>query len=96
MPRMKDEPHQKIQGSQVDDWDMPEDMDEFRNDLARRINRFVADRTDCWKRCNDSECRRARSCRSPEIDCLTMRLERERTSEADGAGARCPACGGRV
>ena len=95
MPRMKKQPHPKAQPQAAYDDDMPEDMDAFRLDLARRINRFVADRTECWKRCPQSECRRARSCRSPEIECLTIRLERE-MSEADGGGARCPACGGRV
>lgn len=34
------------QGSNDDDDDMPRDIDEFRRDLARRIDAFVASRTD--------------------------------------------------
>ena len=33
-------------GSHDDDHDMPRDIDEFRRDLARRIDAFVASRTD--------------------------------------------------
>ncbi len=94
MPRMKKQPHPKAQPQADYDDDMPEDMDAFRLDLARRIDQFIADRTECWKRCPRSECRRVRSCRSPGIECPTVRLERERMSEA--GGARCRACGGPV
>ena len=69
MPRMNDNPHPNAGASYFDDWEMPQDMDEFRNDLARRINRYVADRQGVWERCDERECRRARACRSVQIRC---------------------------
>ena len=69
MARMNDNPHPNAEASSFDDWEMPQDMDEFRFDLARRIDRFVADRLGCWERCDERECRRARACRSPQIQC---------------------------
>ncbi|HWK95319.1 MAG TPA: hypothetical protein VNR39_07840 [Pseudolabrys sp.] len=69
MPRMNDNPNPNVEASPFDDWEMPQDMDEFRFDLARRINRYVANHLGCWERCDERECRRARASRSPQIAC---------------------------
>lgn len=83
MPRMNDNPHPNAEATHFDDWEMPQDMDEFRNDLALRINRFVADHMGCWERCDERECRRARACRSPQIRCLLLPPPAVLTAEED-------------
>lgn len=60
-------------------------MDEFRNDLARRINRYVADHMGCWERCDERACRRARACRSPQIRCPLLPQLPPLTPEEDAA-----------
>ncbi len=47
----------------------PADMDAMRYELARRINRFVADRRRAWRTCKEPACRRHRYCRAPHIHC---------------------------
>jgi hypothetical protein len=51
---------------------MPEDPDEFRRQLARKINRYVADRKQYWRLCAQRECRRARQCRSRDLSCINF------------------------
>jgi hypothetical protein len=43
----------------------PEDIDEFRNNLARRIAMLIND----WHGCRESLCRRQRGCMAPRITC---------------------------
>ena len=38
-------------------------IDEFRDALARRISRFIADEQGCWRGCKE------RACAAPRIDC---------------------------
>ena len=47
----------------------PRDMDKFRNDLARRINRYIANRKRYWCGCKEPACRRQRACMAPHIHC---------------------------
>jgi hypothetical protein len=49
---------------------VPENIDEFRNELARRINKFIADRRKkYWRGCKEPACRRRRTCLAPRIRC---------------------------
>ena len=52
-----------------DDDPVPEDIDEFRNELARRIAKFIGNRTQAWRGCRERACRRARACLAPNIHC---------------------------
>jgi len=47
------------------DDEVPEDVDEFRNALARGINMFI----NTWQGCPEPVCRRARRCMAPNIGC---------------------------
>ena len=47
----------------------PADIDALRYELARRINRFIADRRWAWRTCNEPACRRHRCCQAPRIRC---------------------------
>ena len=48
---------------------VPENIDEFRNELARRINKFIGDRKKYWRSCKELSCRRRRACLAPRIHC---------------------------
>jgi hypothetical protein len=47
----------------------PADIDALRFELARRINRFIADRRWAWRACKEPACRRHRRCQAPRIQC---------------------------
>ena len=53
----------------ADDDAIPENIDEFRTELARRINRFIGDRKKYWRGCKELSCRRRRACLAPRIHC---------------------------
>jgi hypothetical protein len=44
---------------------MPENMDEFRNEFARRIHMFI----NKWDGCPERICRRQQGCMAPKISC---------------------------
>jgi hypothetical protein len=46
-----------------------DDMDRFRNQLARRIAMLISDHEKCWRRCKEPVCRRKRACAAPRIRC---------------------------
>jgi hypothetical protein len=52
-----------------DDDPVPLDMDEFRNELARRISRFIGNRKEYWRGCKERACRRQHACVAPRIHC---------------------------
>lgn len=58
--------------------EMPEDIDEFRLDLARRVTMFVNN----WRGCPEMLCQRNRGCMAPNITCTNAppisQEERER------------------
>ncbi len=49
--------------------DPPDDIDEFRNQMARRIAIFVSNLDGCWRDCREPACRRTQSCHAPNIAC---------------------------
>jgi hypothetical protein len=54
----------------ADDEDaVPENIDEFRLMLARRINRLIGDNQGYWSGCKERVCRRQRACVAPRIYC---------------------------
>jgi hypothetical protein len=62
-------PDAQIPASEEDDDPVPEDIDEFRNALARKIARFIGDRQGYWRGCKERSCRRQRACVAPRIRC---------------------------
>jgi hypothetical protein len=57
-------------------------MDEFRNALARRIAKFIGDRTQAWRGC------RARNCVAPNIHCSNAAPNTSTPEQKDEALAR--------
>jgi hypothetical protein len=57
------------QAPQGDDDPIPDNIDDFRNALARRINKFIGDRARRWRDCPEKCCRRARHCIAPRGRC---------------------------
>ena len=53
----------------ADDDAIPENIDEFRTELARRINKFIGDRKKYWRGCKEPACRRRHACLAPRIHC---------------------------
>lgn len=53
----------------VDDDPVPENIEEFRAELARRISRFIGERAGYWRTCRERSCRRHRACRTPHVRC---------------------------
>jgi len=47
----------------------PEDMDEFRMTLARRIHMFIGERRKSWRGCPERACRRQHACLAPRNRC---------------------------
>jgi hypothetical protein len=52
-----------------DDDPVPVDIDEFRNKLARRISRLVANEKEYWRGCKERACRRQGACAAPHGRC---------------------------
>jgi hypothetical protein len=52
-----------------DDDPVPLDIDEFRNELARRITRFIGNRKEYWRGCKERACRRQHACVAPRVRC---------------------------
>jgi hypothetical protein len=53
----------------ADDDPVPENIDDFRNELARRISRLIAVEQGYWRGCQERACRRRRACVAPRIHC---------------------------
>ena len=53
----------------ADDDAIPENIDEFRNALARRISRLIGDHEEYWRGCKEPACRRRRCCVAPRNRC---------------------------
>jgi hypothetical protein len=64
--------------------DIPADMDEFRNQLARRIVMFI----NAWHRCPELLCRRHRGCMAPNGQCSNLPPMPEDELERDWPQAR--------
>src|SRR5579884_744246 len=72
----------------ADDDPPPEDMDACRLELARRIYRFVADRSYRWRTCPERACKRARACMTREGRCRNLEPPKRPASERDIARAQ--------
>ncbi|MEA2941199.1 MAG: hypothetical protein QOD09_1728 [Bradyrhizobium sp.] len=46
------------------------DAERFRLELARKLNRLVAEAIDGWSTCENPRCGRARRCASPRRECI--------------------------
>ncbi len=55
-----------------DDDPVPLDIDEFRNELARRIYRLIGERRQTWRTCPVRRCRRHHVCAAPNIRCSNL------------------------
>ena len=60
--------HSAPQTSEQDD-PIPENIDDFRNELARRINRLVSNEKHRWSTCRERSCKRGRQCFAPHGRC---------------------------
>jgi hypothetical protein len=50
--------------------DEPFDAERFRIELAHKLDRLVSEAIEGWRRCDNVECRRARSCSSDSFECI--------------------------
>jgi hypothetical protein len=64
-----------------DDDPVPANIDEFRTELARRINKFIGDRKKYWRGCKERSCRRHRACAAPRIHCSNAPPSRPSTPQ---------------
>jgi hypothetical protein len=48
----------------------PEDIERFRLELARKLDRLVAEAIDGWSTCENTLCRRKRRCASRDRECI--------------------------
>ena len=48
----------------------PEDIERFRIELARKLDRLVADNIGGWRRCDNMQCRRAKRCAGDDFECI--------------------------
>ena len=72
---------QQAAAKPADDDPVPENIDEFRTELARRINKFIGDRKKYWRGCKEPACRRHRACVAPRIHCSNAPPDRPSTPE---------------
>ena len=73
----------RMKAAGLDKDEVPDDMDEVRNQMARRINMFVNE----WEGCPEALCRRNRGCMAPNIDCTNARDVTMTEEEWDNARA---------
>ncbi len=64
-----------------DDDEIPENADEFRLKLARRISRYVSDAKHRWCTCREPSCKRRRQCVAPHGRCSNAVTLRPQTAE---------------
>ena len=48
----------------------PVDAERFRIELAHKLDRLVSEAIEGWRRCDNADCRRARSCASDGFECI--------------------------
>jgi hypothetical protein len=51
------------------------DAERFRLELAYKLDRLVSDTMEGWRRCDNAECRRVRSCAGDGFECLAKLQE---------------------
>ena len=84
--RPTEQPHQAKPGAPAapapeDDDPVPENIDEFRNELARRVRRFIGNRKKYWRTCKERACRRHRACAVPGVRCSNAPPLRRRSPD---------------
>jgi hypothetical protein len=52
------------------DQEEPFDAERFRLELARKLDRLVAEAIEGWSTCENPRCRRAKRCASPRRECI--------------------------
>lgn len=65
----------------------PQDIDAFRNDLARRLRIIISNQQRRWCGCREPSCKRARACRAPRGGC-SNRKPTKPVSERQSARGR--------
>jgi len=65
---------------------VPENIDDFRNALARRIWRLISDMKQRWRTCGERCCKRARACIAPQGNCANGAPEKPMTPEQVARG----------
>jgi len=73
---------ERLKAAGLDGDDVPDDIDEFRDRLARRIAMFMNE----WHDCKERICQRNRGCMAPHGDCAN--LEDVEMSEEEWAQCR--------
>jgi hypothetical protein len=54
----------------TEEQDGPYDVERFRSELALEIQRFIAEHLQAWTSCENTLCRRAKRCASPDCECI--------------------------
>ena len=75
---------ERLKAAGLDGDDVPDDADEFRNQLARRIVMFI----NAWHGCPELLCRRHRGCMAPSGDCSNLPPMPEEERNRDWPEAR--------
>lgn len=59
----------------------PQNIDQFRRDMARRIHQFVSNREGLWLSCPEAACRRHRACAAPHGACTNAKPRKPLTEQ---------------
>src|SRR5258707_179187 len=59
-----------VMTAKPEEQDGPFDVERFRNELALKIERFIAEHLEAWATCENSLCRRAKRCASQDCECV--------------------------
>jgi hypothetical protein len=59
-----------VMTAKTNEQDEPFDVERFRNELALDIERFIAKSLETWTTCENTLCRRAKRCASPNCECI--------------------------
>lgn len=60
---------------------VPQNIDDIRDALARRIHQLISTEEQLWRTCREPCCKRARACRAPKIGCSNERPRKPATAE---------------
>src|SRR5437868_2288851 len=61
---------ERVMTAKTGEQDEPLDYDRFRTELARDIERFIANSLQLWATCENTVCRRARHCAGRDCECV--------------------------
>ena len=83
-PHDTDNLQQRLKAASLDRDAIPDDIDEFRNQLARRILMFI----NAWHGCPEPLCRRHQGCMAPSGPCTNLPPVSAEEMERDWPQAR--------